>query len=501
MATKKAFHRVGILVVTALVAFLAVSGILSLTAEKSLAMEVYTASCSITAAPVDPDEPNGEFHIAVTYNTTGTNGWHVIEDSYWLTRTYGFTGLMGSQIVTWTYPYGEHVVSFTTDLYDGDEPSCQDSIVIVYEEPAEPPTGTLNVEVVEGNYGRNVSANGTYSNTGDWMACLDWRDGSAQTCFPGTEGSFDSIDHTYTDYGLVTPTLYVSDGAVTTTVEHPMILVAPDVDLSLHVDIVDLDTRMVNASGTATNMASSTIYWGDGYTSTVPSESYGIEHQYAWYGAYDILIEATGHDGSTFTETAQVNFPMPGAPEGVLNAEVTDEDHLEVMATGWYSADNACLDWGDDSEVCSPGLVEVFTETHQYLVPDVYTLTLTLENAARVVSYTQVVDFNVTPPQTTTSFLYLPVVFSSPPITPAPTIEVDQNWTSPYAVEFTVEIAGAANAWHVFYFGDGAEFGLEGNGVFSFPHVYNPGNWTAVLEVSGSGGTTVWSEVITSPHG
>jgi len=139
--------------------------------------------------------------------------------------------------------------------------------------------------------------------------------------------------------------------------------------------------------------------WGDGSTSagivtepTSPGEVEG-EHAYPAPGTYTVTLTVTDDEGAAQTETAVVTVEnVPPVISGIGASNNPERAGTPVQAGATFTDGNpgdahtATWDWGDG--VTTPGTVVpphspgLVTGEHAYATPGVYTLTLTLTDAA-----------------------------------------------------------------------------------------------------------------------
>jgi PKD repeat protein len=210
--------------------------------------------------------------------------------------------------------------------------------------------------------------------------------------------------------------------------------------------------------------------FGDGGTSAEQNPS----HEYTAAGAYTVMLEVSGPDGSdAFSRPSAVVVYEPAvaafsaAPaDGLAPLEVTftDESTGDIVAWAW--------DLGDGATSFEQNPV------HTYTAPGTYSVTLTVSGPGGEDSLTQVDCIHV----------WEPVVagFTATP----------QSGPKPLGVAFTNTSTGDYTAL-VWAFGDGAT-STEQNPLHGY---VNAGRYTAELAVSGPGGTDTEAQYITVYQG
>ncbi|MBZ0279589.1 MAG: PKD domain-containing protein [Anaerolineae bacterium] len=210
--------------------------------------------------------------------------------------------------------------------------------------------------------------------------------------------------------------------------------------------------------------------FGDGQTSTEQSPS----HSYTTPGTYTVKLIVTGPGGSneaqtTITATQPIAAPVasftvvPTSGTAPLNVQFTNQSTGESLSYVWNFGDS------------TPNSTEI-NPLHSFVTPGSYTVTLTVSNSAGSTNASTVITVNAAPVAPVAAFT------ANPTTGDAPLSVVFDSSTSTGSID--------SYAWD---FGDGGT-SAESNPTYSF---VTPGNYTVMLTVSNSAGSTNASTVIT----
>lgn len=231
----------------------------------------------------------------------------------------------------------------------------------------------------------------------------------------------------------------------------------------------------VNFTDSSTNTPTSWSWdFGDGRTATTQN----VAHTYAAAGTYTVNLTATNLAGSsssesTITVTSGTLVPVAlysaNATSGTAPFPVQFQDISENSPTGWY------WDFGDGINST------VRNATHTYTTAGVYTVNLTVTNAAGSDSLANTGYITVSTAAT-------PTPTATPDTVPSPVANFTGSpitGTAPVAVTFNDTSSGNATGW-TWSFGDGNSSTVQ-NPV----HTYTAaGNYTVVLIAANVGGSS-----------
>ena len=289
-------------------------------------------------------------------------------------------------------------------------------------------------------------------------------------------------------------------------------LAAPSVDPtgSLNVEVINHLEKTVLASGTYNNATDwgSCLWWGDEQEGDQPTcfptdrgDFSGITHQYDGYGVFTPTLTIVGPAGEiSYMERVEFIQPEPLQPSGTLTVTVTDEERLQIKATGTYTNAvgdwNSCLTWGDGTEKCFPDNSGTIEEIHEFTEYGTFTVTLTVTGTegTEPFSTAQVVKFEEPVPVGLNQiFLPLIVVAPKPEVKPSGTIEA--RVTNANIRE--VKISGTFH--NTVDWGTCVNWGHQGAGEVCFPGI--EGTFADVPHQFPNAGTFTITLMVKNPKG
>ena len=236
---------------------------------------------------------------------------------------------------------------------------------------------------------------GSFSDPGadTWTATVDYGDGSGVQPLALNPDKTFGLSHTYTDDGVYTVTVSVTDddggtGADTAQVTVGNVVPAVDAGPDGVIDEGSVFVSTGSFSDPGADTWTATVDYGDGSgvqpLALNPDKTFGLSHTYTDDGVYTVTVSVTDDDGGTGMDTAQVTVgnvvpAVDAGPDGVI-----DEGSVFV-STGSFSdpgADTwtATVDYGDGSGVQPLALNpdKTFSLSHTYTDDGVYTVTVSV---------------------------------------------------------------------------------------------------------------------------
>ena len=209
-------------------------------------------------------------------------------------------------------------------------------------------------------------ASGSQSLDGDPLT-FTWNFGD------GSSGSGAQPTHAYTDEGVYTATVYVSDGsAVSTATETVTVLsVPPTVAFSGPTDSVPGQTRTFTFSATdiaPIDQAAGFTYqvtWGDGSTQTIQGgASVSVTHAFAAAGPYSVYATATDQDGNTGSVRQLVQVVTAELQGGDLYVGgTTGDDVITIQPADTNGTVDVVVNGQDQGPFVPTGQVVVYGQT------------------------------------------------------------------------------------------------------------------------------------------
>jgi len=267
------------------------------------------------------------------------------------------------------------------------------------------PTITASGDEVDENGAATVSGDISDPGTLDtFTVVIDWGEGAPETFdYPAGADSF-SETHQYADdnpsdtssddYSISVTVTDDDDGEDSASATVTVNNVAPEVDAGLEATIDEGDTFLSSGSFTDPGADSwtATVDYGD--NSGVQSldldedKTFILSHTYDDNDVYTVTITVTDDDTGvgTGTTTVTVNNMAPtvdAGPDAENSSGQTHQLSASFTDPGIFDTHTAIIDWGDGSEPEAGEVSEsegagTVTSSHQYFVPDTYTITVTV---------------------------------------------------------------------------------------------------------------------------
>ena len=211
---------------------------------------------------------------------------------------------------------------------------------------------------------------------------INWNDGSANTTGTIASGGTINENHTYTDNGVYTITLTVSDSSLSDTETFNITVnnVAPTVNAGADQSITEGDLVTINPSFTdqGADTHTATINWGDGNISNLGTVTspFSANHTYPNNGTYIVTVNVTDDDNGFGQDTLSiiVNDATPNANFNYVPLSPIEGNQVNFTDTSTSYDPIASWSWtfddGSNSTLQNP--------THVYAQNRTYTVTLTV---------------------------------------------------------------------------------------------------------------------------
>ena len=287
---------------------------------------------------------------------------------------------------------GNYTVTVSVTDDDGETGTDQVSVNVANNQPVVSAGGDQTI-----NEGATFAQNGSFTDpdADTWTATVDYGDGSGPQVLALTPAKGFSLSHVYTDNGVFTVTVTVTDNHGSSGTDNVVVTVnniAPVVTAGADETIDEGSTfsRAGSFTDPGADTWTATVNYGDGSgvqtLALTPAKTFALAHTYTDNGTYTVTVTVTDDDGAPGSDqvTVTVNNVPPVVSAGV---DATIDEGTTFTRAGSFTdpgADTwtATVDYGDGSGVQPLALTpaKTFSLSHLYQDNGTFTITVTVSD-------------------------------------------------------------------------------------------------------------------------